>query len=307
MATIRTQKEIRQKAPWWLAGLLFANFALMSYDAREDSTKQRMIRVWAQAIAYPVQRVTSGAGGTSVGFFQRLGNLRGAASENEQLKNRLAQMETEVRDSRANAIENERLRSLLSLREKSSYATIAASVIARDPSVWFDTVTIDRGRSAGIENNMPVVNSGGIVGRVVSTSLWSAQVMLISNEKSGAGAVVGQLGQSSALGSIKGLGESGLLDMRYVPGLERVTLGDYVMTTGQDGVFPSGYNIGEIVELKPGSATQAHVIHIRPGARLDQLTEVAVLQYRPPKRSVPDQTLPNAEKKVGSGQSAVGR
>jgi len=302
MATIRTQKEIRQRAPWWLAGLLFANFALMSYDAREDSTKQRMIRVWAQAIAYPVQRVTSGAGGAGLGFFQRIGSLRGAASENEQLKNRLVQMETELRDSRANAIENERLRSLLSLREKSSYATVVASVIARDPSLWFDTVTIDRGRSAGIENNMPVVNSGGIIGRVVSTSLWSAQVMLITNEKSGAGAVVGQLGQSSALGSIKGLGERGLLEMRYVSGLEKVAPGDYVTTTGQDGVFPAGYNVGDVVEVKPGSATQAHVIHLRPGARMDQLKEVVVLQYRPPGRGTSDQALPNAEKKVGSKQ-----
>ncbi len=297
MATIRTQKEIRQRAPWWLAGLLFANFALMSYDARQDSTKQRMIRVWAQAIAYPVQRVTSGAGGAGVGFFQRLGSLRGAATENEQLKNRLAQKETELKDSHTNAVENERLRSLLNLREKSTYGTIVSTVIARDPSLWFDTVTIDRGRSAGVENNMPVINSGGIVGRVVSTSLWSAQVMLITNEKSGAGAVVGQLGQSSALGSVKGLGERGLLEMRYVSGLENVANGDYVTTTGQDGVFPAGYNIGDVVEVKPGSATQAHVIYLRPAARMDQLKEVVVLRYQPAGRGASDQALPNAEKK----------
>ncbi len=296
MATIRTQKEISQRATWWLAGLLFDNFALMSYDAREDSTKQRMIRVWAQAIAYPVQRATSGAGGAGVGFFQRIGSLRTAASENEQLKNRLALLETEVRDSRTQAMENERLRSLLGLREKSSYGTIVATVIARDPTLWFDTITIDRGRSAGVENNMPVVNSSGIVGRVVSTSVWSAQVMLITNEKSGLGAIVGQLGQSSALGSIKGLGERGLLEMRYVSGLEKVTAGDYVTTTGQDGVFPAGYNVGEVVEVKPGSATLAQVIHIRPGASLDRLKEVAVLQYRPPERVASDQALPNAKK-----------
>jgi len=296
MATIRTQKEIRQRAPWWLAGLLFANFALMSYDARDDSTKQRMIRVWAQALAYPVQNITSGAGGAGLGFFERLSALRGAASENQQLKSRLAQIETEVRDSRATAIENERLRSLLGLREKSSYGTIGASVIARDPSLWFDTITIDRGRSAGVQNNMPVVNMNGIVGRIVSTSLWSSQVMLITNEKSGAGAVVGQLGQSSAVGSIRGLGERGLLEMRYVSGLEKVAFGDYVMTTGRDGVFPAGYNIGDIVEVKSGSATQAHVIHLRPSARMDQLNEVFVLQYHPPERSASDQALPNVPK-----------
>src|SRR6266516_631228 len=185
MATIRTQKEIRQRAPWWLAGLLVANFALMSYDAREDSTKQRMIRVWAQAIAYPVQRLTSGAGEAGVGFFQRIGNLRSAASENEQLKNRLVQLETEVRDSRTHATENERLRSLLGLREKSSYGTIVATVIERDPSLWFDTITIYRGRSAGIEKNILMVNSSGCDVRVDSTRDWSGRVMWIKNEMSG--------------------------------------------------------------------------------------------------------------------------
>ena len=124
--------------------------------------------------------------------------------------------------------------------------------------------------------------------------------MLITNEKSGAGAVVGQLGQSSAVGSIRGLGERGLLEMRYVSGLEKVAFGDYVMTTGQDGVFPAGYNIGEIVEVKSGSATQAHVLHLRSSARMDQLNEVFVLQYHPPERSASDQALPNVPKSPGN-------
>jgi len=205
------------------------------------------------------------------------------------------------RDTRARAAETERLENLLKLNEKSDYKTVVAQVIARDPSMWFDSVTIDKGRWSGVEVNMPVVTSGGIVGRVVSTSPWSAQVMLVTDEKSGAGAVVGQLGQSNALGSVKGMGESGLLEMRYVSGLEKVQVGDSVTTTGQDAIYPPGYIVGEVVEVKPGSATQAQIIHIRPGAGLERLKEVAVLLYRPPQRTESDQSLPNVEKK------AVGR
>jgi len=145
--------------------------------------------------------------------------------------------------------------------------------------------------------NMAVVAPGGIVGRVVSTSPWSAQVMLITNEKSGVGAVVGQLGQSSALGSIKGLGENGLLEMRYVSALEKVEVGDLVLTTGQDGIYPSGYNVGAVVEANPGSATQTQSIRIRPTAGLGRLKEVAVLLYHPPQRTESDQALRNVEKK----------
>ena len=104
------------------------------------------------------------------------------------------------------------------------------------------------------------------------------------------------------MGSIKGLGERGMLEMRYVSGLEKVQTGDSVMTTGQDAIYPPGYNVGEVVEVKSGSATQTQVIHVRPGAGLERLKEVVVLLYHPPLRSESDQSLPNVEKKVGSKQ-----
>jgi rod shape-determining protein MreC len=120
--------------------------------------------------------------------------------------------------------------------------------------------------------------------------------MLITDEKAGVGGIVGQLGQSGALGSIRGGGEKGLVEMRYVSGLEQVEVGDYVLTTGQDGIYPPGLNVGEVVELKRGSATQPHQILIRPSARLDQLQDVAVLLYQAPQRPAPEQSLPNIDK-----------
>jgi rod shape-determining protein MreC len=120
--------------------------------------------------------------------------------------------------------------------------------------------------------------------------------MLITNEKSGTGAIVGQLGQSNALGSIKGLGESGLLEMRYVSGLEKVQAGDVVITTGQDGIYPPGYQVGAVAEVKSDSA-QAQTIQVRPTGGLDRLKEVAVLLYHAPQRTESDQSLPNVDKK----------
>jgi rod shape-determining protein MreC len=96
---------------------------------------------------------------------------------------------------------------------------------------------------------------------------------------------------------VRGLGESGLVEMRYVSGLEKVEVGDYVVTTGQDGIYPAGLNVGQVIEVRHGSATSPHIIRIKPGAHLDALEEVAVLQYKPPQRTAPDQTLPNVEKK----------
>jgi rod shape-determining protein MreC len=297
MAAIRTQREIRQRAPWWLFGLLALNFALMTYDARDDATKQRKVRSIVSTITYPIQRGTSSVGHWVGSLFGNIGELRRASVENAQLHQQIDQIQTELRETRERAAQADRLEKLFELNQNSSYKTVVAQVIARDPSMWFDGLTIDKGRWSGVEVNMPVITSGGIVGRVISTSPLSAQVMLITDEKSGAGAVVGQLGQSSALGSIRGMGENGLLEMRYVSSMEKVQTGDAVNTTGQDAIYPPGYNVGEVVEVKPGSATQAQIIRIRPGAGLDRLKEVAVLMYHPPPRTESDQTLPNLDKK----------
>jgi rod shape-determining protein MreC len=297
MVVARTQKEIRQRAPWWFVGLLVLQLALMAYDARDGVTKQRVIRVWVQTLFSPFQRAASGIGNASSGFFQYVRNLRSAAHENVELKQHLERMEGELSQLRANRDENERLKALLDFKATSQYQVVAAHVIARDPSFWFDTVTIDRGRSSGIELNMPVVTPSGIVGRIIMLSPWTAQVMLISDERAAAGAVVGQLGESKALGPVRGMGQNGLLEMRYVSGLEVVNPGDYVLTTGQDSIYPPGLSVGEVLDVKKGTATVPHTIHIKPSARLSSLDAVAVLIYHPPPPVAPDQVLPNVEKK----------
>jgi rod shape-determining protein MreC len=299
MALARTQKEIRQRAPLLLVGLLAANFALMAFSAKEsgDATKQHVVRTWAQAVAAPFQRVISGVGGSVTGFFKGLANLRHASAENEGLRQRVQQLESELSQTHRAADENERLKGLLNLKESISYESVPARVIARDPSLWFDTVTINRGRMSGVELNMPVVTPGGIVGRVVATSPWTAQIMLITDERAAAGAIVGQLQNSNALGSVRGMGESGLVEMHHVSGMATVAVGDNVITTGQDAIYPPGLMVGTVVEVRKVSDTTPQLIRIKPGARLDSLEELAVLRYTPPKRTAPDQSLPNVEKK----------
>ena len=83
MAAIRTQREIRQRAPWWLFALLALNFGLMTYDARDADTKQRKIRSIAQMVMYPLQRGTSGGANWFGGLFGNIGELRRAATENQ--------------------------------------------------------------------------------------------------------------------------------------------------------------------------------------------------------------------------------
>jgi rod shape-determining protein MreC len=294
----RSQKEVWRLTPWIVIALLLGNFILMAFDARDKNSNQRMIRVWTQVIADFVQSPTTTVSSSVNNYFQSFATLRTAQSENDALKQRVQELEVEIQQKEELASENERLKSLLELKEKSKYTVLPARIIGRDPSAWFTSSVINRGSLDGVKLNMPVVTNGGLVGRVTAVSPLTAQIDLVTKEKSGLGGVIGELGTSNAIGVIAGSGKKELLEMNYVPGSIEVKQGDVVYTTGQDGIYPAGLKLGEIVEVISGSATVAHKILIRPSANLSAMQEVGVLLYEPPQRPEYEKSVPNAVKDV---------
>src|SRR6185503_10085889 len=99
MAAIRTQKEIRQRAPIWLGVLLLTNLVIMAVDARDSVTRQRLLRVWVQALVSPAQSISSGASGAGTNFVKQIVNFRSTAFENETLKQELSKAQVELRNA----------------------------------------------------------------------------------------------------------------------------------------------------------------------------------------------------------------
>ncbi len=292
----RSQKEVWRLTPWLAIALLLGSFILMAFDARDKNTNQRYVRVWGQTIADFVQSPVATISSSVGNYFQSFANLRSAQSENDILKQRVQELEVELQQKGELASENERLKSLLDLKEKSQYKVLTARIIGRDSSKWFASSIINRGSLDGVKLNMPIVTNGGLVGRVTAVSPLTAQVDLVTKEKSGLGGVIGELSKSNALGVVMGTGKKELLEMNYVPGSVEVQVGEIVYTTGQDGIFPAGLKLGEIVEVKSGSATVPHQILIRPSANLSTMQEVGVLLYEPPQRPEYEKAVPNAVK-----------
>src|SRR6185295_9606869 len=137
MAAIRTQREIRQKAPIWLGILLLANLIIMAVDARDGVTRQRLFRVWIKALASPAQSISTGASGAGSNFIRQIVNFRSTAVENERLKQQLAAAQLELRNAQQATADNDRLQALLNLKQQTSYNPVTARVIARDSSTWF--------------------------------------------------------------------------------------------------------------------------------------------------------------------------
>lgn len=279
-----------------MIALLLVNFVLMAFDAREITSGQRIIRAWTQTGADFIQSPVTTVSSAISNYFVSISNLRTAQDENGLLKQQVQELQVELKQKADLAAENERLKGLLDLKEHSKYKVLTARIIGRDPSVWFDSSIVNRGSLDGVALNMPVVTDGGLVGRITAVSPLTAQVDLITRDKSGLGAVIGEISNSNALGVVSGTSKKDLLDMKYVAGYVDVQVGQTVFTTGQDGIFPGGLKVGEIVSVVSGSATTPHQIQIRPAARLNSMQEVGILLYEPPARSQFEQKLPNAVK-----------
>ncbi len=289
----RSQKEVWRLTPWLMIILLLGNFILMAWSAKTN-TNQSVIRVWMLTLADFVQSPVTSAGSAFSNYFQSFANMRSAAGENDRLSERIQELEVEVQNKQDLATENERLKSLLNLQAESKYPIKTAKIIGRDPSSWFNDSVINRGSGDGVKLSMPVVANGGLVGRITAVGPLTSQVTLVTDEKFGAGAVVGEIGSSNVLGVIRGTNDRELLEMLYVPGSVEVQVGQSVFTNGQEGIYPPGLKLGEIVEVRSGSATTAHAIFIKPTAQLNSMQEVAVLLYEPPPRPKFEQSVPNA-------------
>ena len=277
----RSQQEVWRLTPWLAIILCVANFVLMAFDARAEGG-QRVIRVWAQTAADFVQSPVTTVTSSVSGYFGSIANLRGAQDENEALKQRIQELEVELKAKEDLTSENQRLNQLLNLQEKTKYKVLNARIIGRDPSVWFDSSIVNRGSLDGVKLNMPVVTNGGVLGRVTAVGPLTSQVDLVTRDKSGVGAVVGEIAGSNALGVVMGTSKRELIEMRYVPGSAEVQVGQIVYTSGQDGIYPAGLKVGEIVEVDSGSATTPHRIMIRPTAGVGSAQEVGILLYEPP-------------------------
>jgi rod shape-determining protein MreC len=292
----RSQREVWKLTPWLVILLLLGNFVLMAFSAKDITSGQRIIRVWGLTVADFVQSPVTTVSSAISNYFGSIASLRSAQTENDELKQKVQELQVEIKGKEELTAENDRLKSLLDLKETSKYKVLPARIIGRDPSAWFDSSVINRGSLDGVKLNMPVVTDGGLVGRITAVGPLTAQVDLITRDKSGVGGVIGEIGSSTALGVVSGSSKRDLLEMRYVSGSTDVQIGQTVFTTAQDGIFPAGLKIGEIVDIKSGSATEPHQIFIKAGARLNSMQEVGVLLYEPPQKPDFEQHLSNSSK-----------
>jgi rod shape-determining protein MreC len=198
-------------------------------------------------------------------------NLRHVKAENDALKRQLAAAQVDGQEQRALADRTRGLQKLLELRNHLPLATTAAEIIGAAATPDFRTVTIDKGQGDGLRPDMAVISPAGVVGRVVVPSTRSAKVQLIIDRNAAAGALVER---SRAQGVIVGEGDA--LRMDYVSEVADIIVGDVVVTSGIDGIYPKGFVIGRVDSVeKSGGAYKR--ITVKPSVDFSALEEVLVV------------------------------
>ncbi len=177
--------------------------------------------------------------------------LRGASIENDSLRKQVAELEVRLQEQRALAQKSERLQALLDLRPTVTAPMVAAEVIAGYADAGMLTITIDRGTRDGVMENMAVIAPTGVVGRVLSpVAAHAARVQLIIDENAAVGAVTER---SRSGGMVIGWRGDPPLRMDLVSNLADVKPGDLLVTSGADGIYPKGFNIGRVEASERGS------------------------------------------------------
>jgi len=268
--------DLRQRTGWLFMAVTVGHILLITTQVNTRKGVPLLEEVTFGAFA-EVQRVSTSAIASVRDGWTNYFALQEIRRENVQLRDEVAKLRVGLQQERALAEQSRTLQQLLDLRESVKLSTMAAAVIAGGASPEFRTITIDKGTGDGITPDMAVLSPVGVVGRIVLPTPRAAKVQLLIDRDAAAGAIVER---SRAQGVLVGTGTE-RLRLDHVPGTAEIKVGDRVVTSGIEGIYPKGFAIGQIesFERRAGEFT---AVMIRPAVDFSNLEVVLVVVTAPP-------------------------
>jgi rod shape-determining protein MreC len=284
-------------------------------NAGARAGSSRLIRVWAVSLISPFQKlsVNSGAGVRHLwGNYFALLHVR---QENEKLQQQINLMRLEQSRLQQDADQAQRLQVLLGFKEQYIDKTVAAQVVGTSGTDLSRVIYIDRGTRDGVETGMAVITPDGIVGKVSRADRSTSQVLLITDPLSGAGVLLERLRVN---GILKGT-QSGQPEVINVMADEKIEIGDRLITTGGDRVYPKGLPVGTVINVAPDRERDPFLsIRVKPAVNIGRLEEVLVVTQLAERQGTTEnasgpiraadmlaQRLPSAKKKAEQGSATA--
>lgn len=226
--------------------VVVAQLLFIAYQVR-GSRDERLIRVWAVSAVTPMAGVIEAVRHDTIGFLQDYFLLLDVREQNRKLKDensRLRMANIYYRNQLATA---ENARALVLFQQQSPSKTVAARVIGNSTVGTANAVFIDRGSASGVEKGMAVVTPEGIVGKVIAVYPLVSQVLLITDPTF-------KVGVESQKGHVHGVLDcgTGACVVEQIQDADKVDVGEWFYTSGEDRVFPRGFPVGTVISAQPG-------------------------------------------------------
>ncbi|MBI4652308.1 rod shape-determining protein MreC [Candidatus Desantisbacteria bacterium] len=194
--------------------------------------------------------------------------------ENKKLKKYIDKYKQKERIYSECFIENKRLRKLLNLSQHYQYSLISSEVVGKDPTNWFNTILIDKGSKNGIKENMVVISTNGVIGKIIEVSKSRSKVQLILDINSAVGAIIER---SRAIGVLKGFSEK-VCRLEYISRMEDIKHGDIVSTSGLGGIFPKGLPLGVVSKIEKKNYGLFQNVEVVPYVNFYKIEEVLIIE-----------------------------
>lgn len=215
------------------------------------------------------------------GFFETVNEMRNIYDENRVLKAHLdeyAQIAVEVNVLRR---QNEHLKDALDIKESLyNYNLTPALVIHRSPDRWNEYIGINKGEQDGIERDMAVITSKGLVGKVMHVSQFTSTVQLLrDHDRTNRISAMVDAEDIEVFGFIEGFDEqSGALMLRKIEADAEIEVGQTVVTSGLGGIFPQGLLIGKIIRVEADEYGLTKNAYVEPSASFHNLDYVMIIR-----------------------------
>ena len=294
---------VRFKNVFALVAILLAQTIALAIQVRRpiesgapDSHNVTLMRYWVVATVTPLERFFHGIGSHVRGGWSNYIDLRHTRQQNDDLKLQIARLRLEQAALSEDAMQGHRLQALLDFKQHYITSTVAAQVIGTSGSDLSHVIYIDKGAADGLKPDMAVITPDGIVGKLRDVFPHTAQVLLISDQTSGAGVLLA----TTRIRAILHGSSTGRVQISNLTPDDRIKPGETVLTSGGDQIYPRGLPVGTIESIAPDPDHQPYtLITLRPAAKLNQLEEVLVITGTEP--VLP----PQAQKDLAAGAATA--
>jgi rod shape-determining protein MreC len=247
--------------------LMVIDFQIKSLDFIRNQVNI-VLRPFEQLMLLP-SSIISGSG-------EYLKSRNALEKENEALKLRQAELSLLANQSAFLAVENQNLRSLLDLQKKVTFKTVPVEILFNPPNPISQRVVINRGENQGLRLGSPIANDMGILGQVVRLYDTSAEVSLLEDRDFAVPVLVARNGLRAA---VVGSGRGQLLQLRYLPVASDLEVGDILLTSGVDGVYPPGFAVAVITKIERNLDQNSANVFCSPIAEVNRHLQALALIY----------------------------